>query len=282
MKIKLVFDSTIEYDEQMQKELNIAVTPFIVIINNKSYRDTVDIDYKEVYKAIDSSATVSTSQPNVADTIALFEEILKEYDHVIYFTLPEELSGTYNAGKLAAREVDESKVSVVDIGTGIGASRTLARNVNKMIAENKSVEEIVEYAKALRYNSKLYVVVRDTKQLRKSGRFSNMASSIFSMIKLKLALELKSDGYIDKFEITRSESKLLKKIMEDAKEKGYTQENATVYVAHADVEDKAKEMEAAIKAAYPEMEIEFMPFTPTLGAHSGAGSYAAQFVKKDW
>ncbi|WP_423364256.1 DegV family protein [Mycoplasma sp. P36-A1] len=282
MKIKIVFDSTIMYTPEEAEKFNVGITPFIIVINNESYKDMVDIDYKTFYEKLDEGIEVSTSQPNVADTIALFENILTEYDHIIYFTLPEQLSGTYNAGKLAAREVSEEKITVVDIATGVGASRTLALNVNKMIEENKTVEEIVEYSKSLKYNSKLYVVVRDTKQLRKSGRFSNMAASIFTMIKLKLALTLKTDGLMDKFSISRSEAKLLKEIVDDAQNMNFTEQNSRVYIAHANVLDKAKELEKRIKDVYPNIEVEYMPFPPTLGAHSGAGSYAAHFTKKDW
>lgn len=282
MKIKLVFDSTIDYTPEELKENNIEATPFIVMYDDKSFLDCVDITPEDFYIILESGKETTTSQPNVANTISLFNKILEEYDHIIYCCLPSELSGTYNAGVLAASEVDESKITVIDTKTGLGANRSLAKLVNKMVDENAPLDEIVSKCHALKNNSHAFFVPYDTKGLQKSGRFSNMAASIFSMIKLKLALELTKGGYIDKFAISRTDNKLYKEMVKKVREEGYTENNSKVYLIDTNNPEKLAEVKERLVEDFPGIEIESMFLSPTLGAHIGAKTYSVQFVRKEW
>ncbi|MDR3215519.1 MAG: DegV family EDD domain-containing protein, partial [Bacilli bacterium] len=201
MKIKLVFDSTIGYS-QSEKELNnIAITPFIINDNGDIYHDNVDIDPVEFCQLYNKNNFIKTSQPNIHETEVLFRELLKEYDEIIYCPLPEPLSGTYASGVMIANEVDPKRIKVVDLNSGLGMMRLLGKVGNEMINQGKTSDEIIAYFNQARHNQRIFFIPESMEGLRRGGRVSNIAAGVFSMIKLKISIELADSGNFEKFEI---------------------------------------------------------------------------------
>lgn len=282
MKVKFVFDSTIVYDEKEKKAADVEITPFIIMAEGKSYLDLVNITPLEVYNMLEAGIDVKTSQPNISSTIELFKELLEEYDHIMYFTLPEELSGTYNAGVLAAKEVDEKRITVIDIKCGLSANQNLARKAQAMLKEGKSLKEIEEKALEIKDNSHFYFIPDGMGFLAKSGRVSNMAAGFFNLIKLKIALDLKLTGWVDKFDVSRTENNLYKAIVKDAKKQGFTAENSMVYIIDTNIPEKCEELKVKLQKDFPGIEMVDQYLSPTIGTHTGPRAYGMQFVKKDW
>lgn len=281
MKIKLVFDSMVVYSPAEAKKHNVAITPMIINDNGKTYHDNVSISAHEFYKKLDANNHMSTSQPNISETIELFKELLKDYDHLIYVTVPEALSGTYATGVLAAKEVDSKRISVVDALTSMGAGRVMIERGNEMIKAGKSVDEIIAYFMKASENSRFYIIPNSLEGLKRGGRISNVAASVFGIVKLKIALYLTPKGAIDKFEIARTENKILKKIADTVK-KEIGGEGLLIYLIYTDDVSLLDNAKAFFKKEFKKAEFQYMPLPPTLGAHTGLTTIAFHFVKKDW
>lgn len=281
MKIKLVFDSMVVYTPAEAKKHNVAITPMIINDDGKTYHDNVSITTREFYKKLDENHQMSTSQPNISETIELFKKLLKDYDHLIYVPIPEALSGTYATGVLAAKEVDPKRITVIDTHTGAGAGRVMIERGNEMIKEGKSVDEIVDYFMKASENSRFYIIPNSLDGLKKGGRISNVAASVFGIVKLKIALYLTPKGSIDKFEIARTENKILAKIVETIK-KELGEEGLLIYLIHTGDLSLLDNAKAFLKKEFKKAEFQYMPLPPTLGAHAGPKTIAFHFVKKHW
>lgn len=281
MKIKLVFDSMVVYTPAEAKKHNVAITPMIINDDGKTYHDNVSITTREFYKKLDENHQMSTSQPNISETIELFTKLLKDYDHLIYVPIPEALSGTYATGVLAAKEVDQKRITVIDTHTGAGAGRVMIERGNEMIKEGKSVEEIVDYFMKASENSRFYIIPNSLDGLKKGGRISNVAASVFGIVKLKIALYLTPKGSIDKFEIARTENKILTKIADTVK-KELGGEGLLIYLIHTGDLSLLDNAKAFLKKEFKKAEFQYMPLPPTLGAHAGPKTIAFHFVKKQW
>lgn len=281
MKIKLVFDSMVVYTPAEAKKHNVAITPMIINDDGKTYHDNVSITTREFYKKLNKNPNMSTSQPNISETIDLFTKLLKDYDHLIYVPIPEALSGTYATGLMAAKEVDPKRITVVDTHTGAGAGRVMIERGNEMIADGKSVDEIVNYFMQASKHSRFYIIPHTLEGLRRGGRISNVAASLFGMVKLKIALYLTPKGSIDKFEIARTENKILKTISETIK-KEIGSEGLLIYLIHTGDLSLLDNAKAFFKKEFKKAEFQYMPLPPTLGVHAGPKTIAFHFVKKHW
>jgi len=281
MKIKLVFDGTLVLNEREQKDYNIVITPFIINDNGTIYRDNVDVSPEEFYDLWRKNNYMKTSQPNIGETTELFKKLLEDYDYIIYFTLPEVLSGTYATGKLVAKEVDESRITVVDAKTGVGMGRIMAKIGNQMIADGKSVEEIVEHLSQAYKHSTLFVWPTKYDGLRAGGRISNISASIFGLIKMRICIFMAQSGYLEKFAMARTDKKILKEIIENVKDNLGT-EDLIIYLIYSDDKSALQPPRELFEKEFPNAEYRYMPFPPTLGAHTGPDTISFHFCKKHW
>ena len=64
MKVGIVTDSGSDLPRELAAELGIEIIPFHVNLNNKEYRDGIDITRQEFYrKLVEQKLTPKTSQP---------------------------------------------------------------------------------------------------------------------------------------------------------------------------------------------------------------------------
>lgn len=282
MKVKIVCDSSIMYNAEEKVEHDIEITPFIIVIDNESYIDNVDLSPDEFYQKLRENAKVSTSQPNIMATTNLFNEILEDYDHIIYLTLPEKVSGTYNTGVMIANQIDSSRITVIDVYTGCGGVRVLVDNLHEMMRNNASLEEMVAYSKLLSKNSDFWIVPEDLQAVRRSGRMNGMAGAFLDLVKIKVCLTLTDEGGIEKFTLKRTEKKVYQCILDDIVLKGYNKDNSIFYISTGDNVDRANDVKEALVGALGDIEIRMMQVTPAIAIHSGPGSVIIQVVKKKW
>lgn len=282
MKVKLVCDSSIMYNEKEKIEHGIEITPFIIIIDNESFVDNVDLTPDEFYAKLRQEANVSTSQPNIMDMTNMFTNLLEEYDHVLYLTLPEKVSGTYNTGVLVANDIDSSRITVIDLYTGCGSVRVLVEQLQEMIKNDASLEQLVEHARKLSVNSEFWIVPEDLQALRKSGRINSMAGAFLDLAKMKVCLHLTDDGTVEKFVLKRTEKKVYQAILDEIALKGYNKENSLIYISTGDNLEKAEDVKEALIGALGNIEVRMMQVTPAIALHAGPGSIIVQVIKKKW
>lgn len=281
MSIKLVFDSTIGYSKEEKEANNIEITPFIIIDNNEEFHDFIDIDPNEFCERYLKNVHIKTSQPNIHETETLFRRLLESYDEIIYCPLPSALSGTYASSVTLAKEIDPHRIKVVDLNTGLGMARLLAKKGNAMIEEGKSSAEIIAYFNKARDNQKLFFIPETLEGLKRGGRVSNIAAGIFTMIKLKISIYLTKSGNFDKFEISRTIPKIIKVMIKDVKEK-LGDKNLIVYSIYSNNQDLLFEPLSIITKEFDDIEVESMPLSPTITAHTAPETIGFHFCKKNW
>jgi DegV family protein with EDD domain len=79
------------------------------------FERAVDIDVDDFYEFLKTSDYIpATSQPTPQDFEEVYKKMLKDYDELISVHLSGKLSGTYNSAKIAAKEVDEKRIHIVE------------------------------------------------------------------------------------------------------------------------------------------------------------------------
>ncbi|WP_157129492.1 DegV family protein, partial [Nocardia amamiensis] len=118
MAVVVVTDSSASLPAEHLHELDIAVVPLHVLIGDRAIRegvDSVDIDY--------AADTVTTSAASPGELRAVYEQALERSggDGVVAVHLSRQLSGTWEAGRQAVRDMDAAdRVRLVDsLGAGL-------------------------------------------------------------------------------------------------------------------------------------------------------------------
>ena len=277
-KIAVVVDSTaVINNELLESNNNLYSIPLHVIIDDKSYRDGIDITPCEFcYKMSKSTNLPTTSQPPLGDVFELFEELVDKYDHIIYITISSKLSGTFQTGVLAKNQVSEDKIIVFDSSYTSTIQKQMAMKALELINMGRSIEEIIENLEYIKSNSKIYLVVDDLKHLHRTGRISLSASSFGKILNIKPILAFEN-GEIVVNKKVRTMGKVYDTLAELIANDKLTS-NSKIILAHANGYDYALKMKEKVLEIYPEHTVLIEELSPVISVHTGEKSFGLSWI----
>ena len=107
MKTAIITDSSCNLTQEYIKSIpNLFIVPLGITVDDKHFRDQVDITSAEVYAKIDNH-DIKSSLPSIGDVTTQIEEVIElGYDRIFILSISSGLSGTFNAVRLAVEDVD--------------------------------------------------------------------------------------------------------------------------------------------------------------------------------
>ena len=122
MNIKIISDSTCDLPKDLLAEKDITLFPLVVVKDNVSYKDGVDIFPADIFAHVAAGgALCSTSAGSVGDYEDMFASYAKDYDAVIHVSLGSGFSSSYQNACVAASEFDNVYcVDSMNLSTGQG------------------------------------------------------------------------------------------------------------------------------------------------------------------
>ena len=194
-RIQITGDSTIDLSKEIIKKYDIKIQSLYVNLGEESYRDGVTITPEDIYAYVDKTGTLPKSAaPSVGDYVDFFEEVKKDAEAVIHFSIGSSLSSSHNNARLAATEFDN--VYVIDTENLSTGSALLVLEACEMAQSGMEAEKIVEEIKALVPKVDASFIVNQLDYLAKGGRCSGLVALGANVLKLRPTLIVK-DGKIE-------------------------------------------------------------------------------------
>ncbi len=192
MKIAITCDSVCDLSQEQLEQYNVRILPLTISLADDSYQDGVDITPQKIFDFVSKTKQLpKTSANNEFQYSEFFEEVLKEYDGVIHFTIGSDISACYNNAAKAQNNFEN--VRVIDsknLSTGIGL---LVLYACKLRDEGKSLDEIADKVKARVPHVQASFVVERLDYLHKGGRCSAVALLGANILKIRPSIMVK-DG----------------------------------------------------------------------------------------
>lgn len=269
----MVTDSTAYLPPDLVAEYGIHVVPLYVVLAGRSGREGQDISPEDVAKALTTRGQqVSTSRPSRADFMAVYRRCLDEgAEGIVSVHLSAELSGTWEAARLAAAQVGEHLVKVVDsrsaaMGTGfavLAAARAAARG--------SDVEAAVAAAASTAATTRTFFVVDTLEHLRRGGRIGAAAAVLGSALAVKPVLHVR-EGRVEPLEKVRTSARALNRLVQRAAEAAEGRP-ASVAVHHLAAPERADRLAADLRERLPGLrELHVSELGAAIGAHVGPGA----------
>ncbi len=268
-------------------KLGIHVLPMPVIIDGQTYCEGIDISLEEFHEKQRSGADITTSQPSPGDVTAMWDDLLRHHDEVVFIPMSSGLSNTcQTASMLSADEKYEGRVFVVD---NHRISVTQAQSVldaQVLAAEGKTGSSIKKILEEEAMDASIYIAVDTLEYLKKGGRITPAAAAIGTVLKLKPVLTIQGDK-LDSFAKTRG-MKGAFKLMLDAVKKdidsrfSHLKDRRCLKVGIANtlmVPEKLKYFKEEMKESFPDMELFYLPLTMSIGTHTGPGALGIGTVR---
>ncbi len=183
--IAIVTDSTIDLPESLAFRLGVVAVPLTLTLGDQEYLDGVDITLDEYVRRIAAGTAVPrSSQPAVADFVQTYRRLLDYREGIVSVHVAGATSGTVEAARAAAREVDPRRVRVVDACAVSVAAGLVVEAVGEAIAAGADLDEVVAAGERARRDTRLYGTVASLDFAVRGGRVSPVLATTLRRLRL--------------------------------------------------------------------------------------------------
>ncbi len=207
-----------------------------------------------------------------------FSAALEEGHSVLYLSLSSGLSGTYNAARMVASELEEkykgSNVICVDTLAATAGMGVLVSFAVQNREKGMSIRENADFLENARHTVCHWFMVDDLMYLKRGGRLPAATAIIGSALGIKPILMIDKDGKLENFAKERGTKAGLKYLIGLYDRASEKKQGETICIVHADNDSGADYLEQAIKELNPTANISRVILNPIIGAHTGPGMCA--------
>jgi len=276
---KIIADTTCGLPLDELEGLGIDVIPQIIIFDEKPYRDDTEIDTPTFLSKLKEAKELPKT---AAPPPALYEPIFKAYveagESIIILTPSTELSGTFRSAEIAAENVPEADVHILDTRTVAGGLGVLVKMAKIWADDGMAAEEIIQKIKDLSQREVVYFLVDTLEYLYKGGRIGNASYLVGSVLQMKPILGL-LDGKVNAIEKQRTSTKALMRLKELVLEECPKGETSYITVNHCGGEERAKQLAVDLAEALDIDSIPVYVVPPAIVVHAGPGVIEVSFFK---
>ena len=278
MSIAIVADSNSGVTQNEARELGIHVLPMPFMINGEVYYEGIDLTHQEFYKRMEEGADITTSQPSPKDVLELWDNLLKEYEEIVYIPMSSGLSGSCQTAMMLADEYD-GRVQVVNNQRISVTQRQSALDARDLAAKGYRAGEIKNILEETKFNSIIYITVDTLKYLRKGGRITPAAAALGTLLKIKPVLTIegeKLDAFSKARTMKQARTTMLTALAHDLEERLGDKNAFHTYlqIAHTCNEEAAEEPKETVRELYPSAPVFVAPLSLSIGCHIGPGALA--------
>lgn len=283
----IVTDSSCDLPAPLLEKMGIRVVPLAVNLDGKTYFNYPDgraIGFEEYYAQLRSGKQATTSAVNMSLFRTVMEAELIAGHDVLYLGFSSGLSGTFNAGAMAARELQEEypefELIAVDTLCACMGQGLLVYLAALEKAGGKSMHEVRDFVESQKLHICHWYTVDDLQHLKRGGRIGGTTARLGTMLNIKPVMNMDNEGKLAAVSKARGRAAALRALVDKMGEQAIEPEKQTVFIAHADCYDDAHKVAEMIHERFGSKSL-INYIGPVIGAHAGPGTVALFFVGKE-
>lgn len=276
-RIAVITDSTSDLPRSLAEAHQIHVMPQILIMDDRTWLDGIDIDASAFYELLRSSTSFpKTSQPSVQAFQDLFAEVAHGCEGIVAVLISDELSGTLNSALAARDNLPRIPIEIVDSRAASMQLGLIALETAKAANAGEDLQSVADRARSMVGRCHVYFLVDTLEYLHRGGRIGAAARIFGSAMNLKPILEV-SDGLVTPVTRVRTRRKALERMHELIEEKISPGDRVHMAVLHVAAPDEAVRVSAELQERYEPVELIRSECGPVIGAHVGPGTVGVAF-----
>ena len=271
MPVAVVTDSTSSLPEGLAAQRDIRVVPLSVRLGAQVGREGVEIDTTQLCAALaDRRLDVQTSRPAPAAFLDCYRAALDAgASAVVSVHLSRELSGTWEAARLAADEIGADRVRVVDSRAacmGLGYAVLAAADTAD---GGGGIDEVAAAATDVARRCRIFFSLDSLERLRRGGRIGAAAAWVGTALAVKPLLHV-AQGRILPLEKVRTTARAAQRLVELAAQAA-GEGPVDVAVQHLAAAARAEEVAARLRERLDVARLLVSEVGAVIGAHVGTG-----------
>ena len=284
----IMTDSSCDLPASLANEMELTVLPLYVDVDGQKYTNYLDereISFSEIYAKLRTKCPAKTSAVNTNDFMEPMENLLKAGKDVLYIGFSSGLSGTYNAGAMAARELSEKypdrKIYTCDSLCASLGQGLLVYHAWQEKKKGRTIEEVRDFVEDNKLHLCHWFTIDDLMFLKRGGRVSGATAVVGSMLSIKPVMHVDNEGHLIKVDVARGRKASIKALADRAEKLGVDLQNQTIFISHGDCIDDANYLADIMRNRFNVRDVLINYVGPVIGAHSGPGTIALFFLGKE-
>lgn len=282
-KVAIVTDSNSGILQKQAEEIGISVIPMPFMVNEKEFFEGITLNREQFYTALRNDADICTSQPSIPSVIALWDELLKEYEEIVHIPMSSGLSGSCTTAQMLAEDYN-GKVEVVNNQRISVTQRQSVLDAKEMADGGYTAKEIREYLEKEKFESTIYITLDTLKYLKKGGRITPAAAALGTILKIKPVLQIqgeKLDAFAKARTVNQAKSIMINALKKDIETRFHNEkESLNIAVAHTENGEAAQILKEELQREFPDNDIYIDHLSLSISCHIGPGSLAVACSKK--
>lgn len=281
----ILTDSSCDLPAELADQMQLTVLPLTVDMDGKLYRNYLDgreIGFHEFFEQIVTAKSAKTSAVTSEQFMEVLEPLCQAGMDVLYLAFSSGLSGTYNSGAIAMRELSEKyperKLYAVDslcasLGEGLFVDLCHEKKEAGM-----TIDELRDYAESLKLHICHWFTVNDLMFLKRGGRVSAATAIVGSVLSIKPVMHMDNEGHLIKVDVARGRKASLRALVAKMEKLATDPEKQRVYICHGDCLQDAEYVASLVREKFGITDIRINYVGPVIGAHTGPGVVSLFFV----
>ena len=268
MKNKIVMDSA--GDLQSLEGVDFASVPMKIVAEDREFVDSPGTDVSEMIRYLGSyRGKTSTACPGVGEYLEAFEDA----ENIYCVTITSGLSGSYNSAcaamELLLEKEADKKIYVIDSLTTGAESILILRKLCELIESGLDFDTVIAETEAFKKTGRTVFALCCFDNLVKNGRMSKLKGFVANTLGfwgIGIASEV---GTIKMKGVARGQKKAIAGIIDDMRQRSGTVRE--LILDHCINEDFARQVEAAAREQWPEINVTVLPTRGLCGYYAEKG-----------
>ncbi|MFS0693706.1 DegV family protein [Streptomyces nitrosporeus] len=272
--VAIVTDSTAYLPRQTMERHGITTVPLTVVLGDQALEEGTEISARSLALALQKRHSVTTSRPSPEVFAAAYRAAADAgATGIVSLHLSAEISGTYDAARLAAKDAPVP-VRVVDTGMVAMALGFCALAAVEVAESGGGPDEAVAAAEKRAAGTSAFFYVDTLDYLRRGGRIGAAQALLGSALAVKPLLQLDA-GRIELLEKVRTASKAIARLEEIVAERAGAGA-VDIAVHHLAASDRADRLAERLRERVPGLgDLHVSEVGAVIGAHTGPGLLGA-------
>ncbi|MNO47113.1 Fatty acid-binding protein [compost metagenome] len=280
-QVKIFTDSISDVSEEWASRYDIGIVPLYVVFGDTAYKDKLEITTNDIYRRVDEHGELPrSSAPSPNDFLEAFSPWVDRGDTIVFISMSSKLSSTYQNALIAAAELPEGSVHVVDSLNVSGGLALLVRKAAEAAQSGASAEEITALVESCRDRVEIEVLVDNLDYLHKGGRVSSVQHMIGSLLKIRPVLRIKEGLVISADKYRGKTEKAIDRILHEFIENKHKIDQELIIVAQTLAEKAADYIRTTLLEKTNAKEVAIIEGGCAISCHCGPRTVAIMYMRK--
>lgn len=279
--VKIFADSTSDLTKELYETYDISVVPLYVNFYESSYKDKIDLTTEELYRKVDEFGILpKTAAPSPSDFYNAFKPYIDKGLDIIYIGLSSKLSSAIQNASIAAAELPEGKIEIIDSLNVSSAIGLLLLEASDLAKRNFSLKEISSEINNLVSKVKTTLVLDTLDYVYKGGRCTSIESFFGSILKIKPILRLVDGNVIVGEKLRGKREKTINALLELVLKNAENINLKRLSISHSLCISDAKFLKKQLEERLKLKDIIITDAGCVISSHCGPGTVGIMYISK--